>query len=475
VKATPQHKTVGELVALHKEGMLKANPEYQRGVVWSQTQRKKLIDSVLRGYPLPMIYLHHIKKNVAGMQREDLEVIDGQQRIKALFDFSEGAFKLFDPIADEKAAKFPAFIKAEPCGWANSDFHGLDVETKDRFLATSLSVAMIETDSSNEVRDLFVRLQSGLPLNGQETRDAWPGNFTDYILRLGGKPELARYPGHDFFTKTMGLKPGSDRGKTRQLAAQIGVLFFERRAQPHVYVDIKSDVLSEFYYSNLEFDQVSPNALRLIAILNKLSQLLLPGKHAKLRGHDAMHLVLFVDTLLDEYTLAWEDKLAPALDMFMSELAKAKKNKDEDMPDPYWQHYGQWTRVNSDQGDRIAHRHKFYVEKMLGFMAPLSLKDPTRLYGEVERTILFHRQHKLCAVCGSSLDWRTCEVHHVEEHSKGGVTSLDNGAVVHKECHPKGAVATKAFAAKFAESKLDETSDADAITKAFLLENASDQ
>ncbi len=443
--------------------MLKANPEYQRGVVWSQTQRKKLIDSVLRGYPLPMIYLHHIKKNVAGMQREDLEVIDGQQRIKALFDFSEDGFKLFDPVADEKTAKFPAFIKAQPCSWASKDFHGLDPETRERFLATSLSVAMIETDSSNEVRDLFVRLQSGLPLNGQETRDAWPGNFTDYILRLGGKPELARYPSHEFFTKTMGLKPGSDRGKTRQLAAQIAILFLERRARPHTYVDIKSDVLSEFYYSNLEFDQDSPNALRLVAILDKLSQLLLPGKHAKLRGHDAMHLVLLVDALLDEYTRGWEDKLAPALDQFLGHLAKAKKNKDDDVPDPYWQHYGQWTRVNSDQGDRIAHRHKFYVEKMLAFMAPLTLKDPTRLYGEVERTILFLRQNKACAVCGSPLDWRVCEVHHVEQHSMGGPTNLENGAVVHKECHPKGAAATKDFAEKFALSKAKPASEADLL------------
>lgn len=72
-------KTVRDLVDLFKNKMLVANPEYQRGIVWNNKQKKKLIDSVLRGYPLPIIYLHHIKKVVAGMQREDFEIIDGQQ------------------------------------------------------------------------------------------------------------------------------------------------------------------------------------------------------------------------------------------------------------------------------------------------------------------------------------------------------------------------------------------------------------
>lgn len=455
MKATPEHRKIKDLVALYKEGMLKANPEYQRGIVWSQSQRKKLIDSVLRGYPLPMIYLHHIRKQVAGMQREDLEVIDGQQRIKALFDFSEGAFKLFDPAADEKVAKFPAFIRDQPCAWAGKDFNGLPPDIASQFLETSLSVAMIETDNSNEVRDLFVRLQSGLPLNSQETRDAWPGNFTDYILRIGGKPEIARYPGHDFFVKTLGLKAGGDRGKARQLAAQVAVLFFTRRGDPNAYSDINSSALNEFYYSNLGFDSDAPDAIRLMNILDRLAFLVQPGKHAKLRGHDAIHLILLVDSLWDDYTRAWEAKLPEALDRFLSRLAEAKAGRDSAQPDPYWQNYGQWTRVNSDRGERIAHRHRFYVERMLEFMGPLTLRDPVRLYGEVERTILFYRQHKVCAVCGSPVDWRSCEVHHVQEHSEGGKTDLENGALVHKECHPKGEEATKAFAAKFAAAKLD--------------------
>jgi hypothetical protein len=198
VESTLEYRPVKDLVDLFQNGMLKINSEYQRGAVWTITQKKKLVDSLLRGYPLPVIYLHHIKKTVAGMQREDLEIIDGQQRINALYEFAEGAYPLLDPIEDDAQARFPLFLKDQPCPWGRKDFHSLPDELREQFLQTELPVAMITSDESNEVRDLFVRLQGGMPLNPQEKRDVHPGNFTDFVLQTGGKPELIKYPGHVF-------------------------------------------------------------------------------------------------------------------------------------------------------------------------------------------------------------------------------------------------------------------------------------
>ncbi len=106
--------TVEQLLALYDNQMLKANPEYQRGIVWSVAQKKKLIDSLMRGYPLPLIYLHHIKRIVAGAQREDFEIIDGQQRINSLHKFRERAHKLFDPIKDNQEGKFRTSSRRNP-------------------------------------------------------------------------------------------------------------------------------------------------------------------------------------------------------------------------------------------------------------------------------------------------------------------------------------------------------------------------
>ena len=442
-----ENKTIRDLVSLHKAEILKANPEYQRGVVWSLVQKQKLIDSVFRGYPLPLIYLHYVSKTVAGMKNEGFEIIDGQQRIRSLYEFSEGAFKLLDPKSDAKKGKFPAFIKDNECPWAGHDVHSLPLELREKFLDTPLAIAKIGSDNQNEVRDLFVRLQSGLPLNHQETRDAWPGDFTEFVLRTGGKPELPRYPGHPFFSKILKMKPRTDRGKTRQLAAQLAMLVFERSSSGR-FADIDASSLNEYYYENLGFDGGSDEAIRFSKILDKAEEIFRSWKGPKLRGHDAIHLILFIDTLWDDYAPNWQDHIADALSKFLENLAADKSKRDDD-PGPYWIRYGQLTRASSDAGKTIARRHHFYSEQMRSFLPPLTLKDPRRLYGELDRTLIFFRQQGHCAGCSGAMSWDDCEIHHVAEHSKGGQTTLDNGAAVHKACHPKGAEATKQFAEKF--------------------------
>jgi hypothetical protein len=81
----------------------------------------------------------------------------------------------------------------------------------------------------------------------------------------------------------------------------------------------------------------------------------------------------------------------------------------------------------------------------------LQVKDSQRLFGALERELIYYRDKKSCAVCDSEVLWPESEIHHIEEHSKGGLTSLDNGALVHKRCHPKSASDVKALAQKLKE------------------------
>jgi uncharacterized protein with ParB-like and HNH nuclease domain len=72
MKASPDKFPVREVLAMKTAQMLVVNPEYQRGAVWRRTQQKKLLDSVLRGYPLPLIYFHDIKRSAAGIVTKHL-------------------------------------------------------------------------------------------------------------------------------------------------------------------------------------------------------------------------------------------------------------------------------------------------------------------------------------------------------------------------------------------------------------------
>ena len=122
MKSESKRYTVKKILDLLKNQMLRPNYEYQRGPVWKPIQKKKLVDSVMRGYPLPVIYLHHVQREIDDMRRDDLEIIDGQQRIRSLEEFHDGKIRLFDPVTDDEEARFPVFLKDQPCPWGGRHF-----------------------------------------------------------------------------------------------------------------------------------------------------------------------------------------------------------------------------------------------------------------------------------------------------------------------------------------------------------------
>jgi hypothetical protein len=173
------------------------------------------------------------------------------------------------------------------------------------------------------------------------------------------------------------------------------------------------------------------------------------GKRRKVIGHEAIHLVLLLDSLLDDYTRNWTERLAPAFDLFRLNVLKGKETRYDPVPGEYWLKYGQLTRTNTDRADTIRRRHEFFMQEMYAVLQP-QLKDPARLFGPIERELIYHRDKKRCQACGcgAEVTWAEAEYHHIEEHVRGGPTILENGALVHRGCHPKGKAAVEEFAAK---------------------------
>jgi len=415
-------------------GILSVNPEYQRGAVWKEDQQKKLVDSVLRGYPLPLIYLHHKKRVVGGIPKEDFEIIDGQQRLNALYIFGENALTLFDPQKDDKVARFPKFIKDKPCAWARCDYHSLSVDLREKFDNTELFIVKVTTDNEDEARDLFIRLQAGLPLNAQEKRDAWPGGYTEFALKYGGKRELVKFPGHEFFRKWI-INPSTDRGEIRTLCAQIGMLFFEEATKGN-WMSIGTKPIDDYYYQNLSFDIYSDKVMEFGKVLHLAAELFDGYKGPKLKVHEAIHIILLIDSLLEDYTVSWQANFITAFDLFRHNAAKDKKIKAGD----YWYKYGTLTMTQAANANTLQARHNFFSQKMQEVLQPVQ-KDQTRIYGQLEREILYFQYKKRCVVCDTEINWYDLEIHHLQEHQHGGETSLDNGVPVHKLCHPKGQAA----------------------------------
>src|ERR1700735_4928984 len=91
VSYVSRNKSVYDLRNLYEKGSLNLTPGFQRNSVWGLRDRQALIDSMLRGYPIPAIFLY--SRSEKGQTIYD--VIDGKQRLETIFKFAgiqRGAF-----------------------------------------------------------------------------------------------------------------------------------------------------------------------------------------------------------------------------------------------------------------------------------------------------------------------------------------------------------------------------------------------
>lgn len=153
------------------------------------TPKQGLIDSLLRGYQIPLFYVHleERQNNDTGEVEKTAWIVDGQQRFAAIIGYRQNEFSLPDPKKPRPGSVLPPG-RTEPPPWTGKNFEELAASEKEQLLARELLVIEMTADHPNEVRDLFIRLQAGTPLTAQEKRDAWPGDFTDFVIRHAGKP-----------------------------------------------------------------------------------------------------------------------------------------------------------------------------------------------------------------------------------------------------------------------------------------------
>ena len=430
--------TVGDLIEYKAKNILMVNHEYQRGLRWTGPQKMMFLDSIFREYSIPAFYFHERKVSAGRVSNTFYEIVDGQQRVDAIYTYSENAFQLIDP-ADTSGFRFPNFVKDKPCPWAGLRYNELSNDLQDKLKKTKIVTYKLITDDENEIRDLFIRLQGGTALTPQDKRDSWPGNFTEFVLRVGGKSPVPKWFGLPLYQE---LVKGNE-SRRRQLVAQAFMLFHAVRREKR-FCDIKSANIDEFYHQNVGFDDSSTDAKRFERICGRIYDAL-SGKQKKVVGHHLIHSVMLYDSLMDEYARGWEGDFAGCLHEFerrCREASEASKKRRSSEFAHYWPSYAQWTQTQADLGRTIERRHVFFASEMLDLLSPTRLDDQ-RGFSDFDRQIIFFRDGQRCQRCAMqgdehTVDWSDTEIHHVLPFSEGGHTVTENGALMHRECHPKG-------------------------------------
>lgn len=154
------------------------NPPYQRqGDIWPQSKKDLLIDSILNGFDIPKIYFHEVNKKQEGKQIR-YAVIDGKQRLEAIFSFLDGKYPVSSEFED-MAGIFGGFA-----GKYYKDFSATSLKLKARFESLPLPIHIVKTNDLDLVEEMFSRLNEASTLNAAEKRNAFGGPVPSLIKEL---------------------------------------------------------------------------------------------------------------------------------------------------------------------------------------------------------------------------------------------------------------------------------------------------
>ena len=180
---TPRGMSVQEAYRNYSEGKFLVNRKYQRKLVWTVNEKEYLIDSILNSLPIPLILL-------AQTETGQLEIIDGLQRLNAIFSFIENRYSiggLFFDVNQSSRAKLSAESGVFSMVTDNSIM--LDEKSCANFLDYQLAVTVYPSSDENEVTDIFSRINSGgKQLSPQEKRQAGMLDiFSDTIRKISSE------------------------------------------------------------------------------------------------------------------------------------------------------------------------------------------------------------------------------------------------------------------------------------------------
>lgn len=166
----PSGVSVQEIYRRYRENQIVVNRKYQRKLVWSETEKACLIDSILKGYPIPLILF----AEYAGEDgRTYYEVLDGMQRLNAIVGFLENEYPVDQKYFDIK--QLARVQQAESEGLFIG-YHGEAVHTPQicaNLLDYQLAVTSYKVESEENVFEIFRRINSGgRQLSSQEQRQA---------------------------------------------------------------------------------------------------------------------------------------------------------------------------------------------------------------------------------------------------------------------------------------------------------------
>jgi hypothetical protein len=159
--------SVNDFLEWNEKKQLQLSPKFQRKAVWSDDAKSYLMDTIIRGKPIPKIF---IRQTINVENRQSIrEVVDGQQRLRTILSFINDGFF----ISKKHNEKYG--------GYYFSQLNNIDPDIQSTILNYEISVDLLVNLPDREILDIFSRLNSyAVLLNDQEKINA--NHFSEFKI-----------------------------------------------------------------------------------------------------------------------------------------------------------------------------------------------------------------------------------------------------------------------------------------------------
>jgi hypothetical protein len=262
-------------------------PDWQRSKVWSVNDKRRLIDTILRGWKLPKFYFQKTQE-----APEEFDVVDGQQRLTAVFEFFDGSLKL-----DAKQAE----------RFGSADYNGLPETISDAFDDFEIEYDEISDATDEEVKEFFQRLQAGLRLTTSEKLNSIHSKLRDFCDVISK---------HKFYSETTVV--ADKRHAYFDICAKVATIEVEGLDGGLRYDDIKL-----VFDSNNNFSNTSSAARRINAALDLLHSIF-PRNYRLLRNRTIVQSIITLTCHIQKagLTAPLGTKLKDFIEAFLIELGR---------------------------------------------------------------------------------------------------------------------------------------------------------
>lgn len=367
-------------------------PPCQRDFVWSMDKKQQLIDSVLRGLPIGSI-LVAIEDGCIGAL---YWIVDGQQRLESLRAFAKGEFRTASRFRKEPSIK-PIAPK--------SYYYELNATRQANFNDYLLQIDIVPAE---DMELMFRRIQIQEPLSTAEKLWTYSGDAKEQ----GGK-----VINHSFWeTIYKGVKK---RRQTYQCSLICMVLELYDG-----HCNTNSEKLYSFA-SGCGSKQIPSNLYEIVC--KRLDQAEHVFAGARVTDMNQMIAIYQAVHILESngYALNRSEEGCLA-EWFNQTVKKAKERRRRgELP------YSLWTRLQ-----KVYEQFLFWGEhfpQIIELPGLLGL-DEQRRFSFEQKIRLYEKQQGACPVCNNPVDIGDVG-HHITPWSEGGPTTIENGVLVHTNCH----------------------------------------